>query len=146
MGRQGYLILAIIIAGSALFAATRHDWPSMLVSALGLPLMTVALFQLLSRFWRSRPQVRDSRYTPRQNVDPLTFLARTNPLMLLLFGALSRGTDDGRYGELLRSGPYGLGQYGYLIALLIIIGPLILALIIMAFTGQLPAHIGPHLP
>lgn len=43
-------------------------------------------------------------------------------------------------------GPFGVGQQGYLFALIIILAPLILALIIVAVTGQLPTHSAPHLP
>ncbi|MGH2448134.1 MAG: hypothetical protein ACRDFS_05970 [Chloroflexota bacterium] len=73
-------------------------------------------------------------------MDLLTLLARTNPLMFLLLGAMTRGVDDERYQELVRSGPFGLGQYGYLFALVIILAPLALALIITAATGQFPTH------
>jgi hypothetical protein len=144
MGWRGYLIIAIVILATAVFAATRRDWTSMLISALILPLVMFAVIHVLSRFWRGGTRARDSRRGPRQDVDLLTFLARTNPFLFLLFGALNRGADDDRYQELLRSGPYGMGQYGYLVGLIIILTPLILALIITAVTGQLPTHSAPH--
>ncbi|MDQ2744009.1 MAG: hypothetical protein M3Z66_17175 [Chloroflexota bacterium] len=146
MGWQGYLIIAIIILGTALFAATRSDWTSMLVSALVLPVIMVALIHVLSRLWRGRTEGRDRRSGPRQDMDLLTFLARTNPLMFLLIGTLSRGVDDDRYQELLRSGPYGMGQHGYLIVLFVFLAPLILTLIIVGVTGQPPGQIAPHFP
>jgi hypothetical protein len=49
MGGQGYLVVTIIIFGSALFAATRSDWISMLVTAVCLPLAVFSLLFLLSR-------------------------------------------------------------------------------------------------
>lgn len=146
MGPQGYLIIAIVILGAAVFAATRMDWASMLVSALVLPIGVLAIIQALSRLRRGGTRDRVSRSGPHQNVDLLTFLARTNPIMFLVFGAVSPGVDDTHYQDLLRSGPYGMGRNGYLIALAIILGPLILAVIITALAGQLPAHSGPRFP
>ncbi len=146
LGWQGYLIIAIIIVGTALFAATRGDWTSMLISALVLPLIMVALVHVLSRFRRDGSPVHDRRSGPGRDMDLLTFLTSTNPVMFLLVGALSRGADDDRYRELLRSGPYGMGQAGYLLALMVILAPLILAIIITAVSGQLPAHSAPHFP
>lgn len=66
--------------------------------------------------------------------------------MFLLIGALSRRSDQDQYQELLRSGPFGLGRSGYLIALLLFLVPLICALVIIAITGQQPTHIGPQFP
>lgn len=146
MGRQGYLILAIIILGSALFATTRRDWISMIVSALVLPLVMFGLVHLLSRFWGNGLRTPDGEREARPAMDPLTFAARTNPFMFLLLGAFSRRTGDDRYEELLRTGPYGLGQYGYLITLLILLAPLALTFLILVFTGQLPAHNSPQFP
>ncbi len=146
MGWQGYLVLAIIIVGTAFFAATRNDWASMLTFALVLPLVMITLIHVLIRFWRDESQIHDKSRGPRQDVDLLAFLARTNPFMFLVFGALSRGVDDERYQELLRSGPYAMGRHGYLIALMVILGPLILVLIIVATTGQIPTHSAPHFP
>ena|SRR5579884_435786 len=146
MGWQGYLIVAIVILGTALFAATRSNWQSMLVSALVLPLLMFSLIFALSHLWQNGAKVRNRSIGPREGMDLLTFLARTNPIMFLFLGALSRRSDDDRYQQLLRSGPYGMGQQGYLIAFLLLLTPLLITLIIMAFTGQQPTHIGPHLP
>jgi hypothetical protein len=146
MGRQGYLTIAIIL-GTAAFAASRSgDWTSLLVSALLPPLVLFPLIFALSRRWQGGAQVRDRRGGPRQRFDLMTFLARTNPVMFLLFGILSGRSDDDRYRRLLRSGPYGKGQQGYFIALILILTPLILTLIIVAVTGHQPMHIGPHHP
>jgi len=144
MGWQGWLILASIILATALFAATRSDWTSMLISALILPLIVFAIVHVLSRIWQGGTRARDSRRGPSEDLDLLPFLARTNPVMFLLFGALSRSMDDDQYQELLRSGPFGMGQHGYLIAFTIILAPLILALIIVTVTGQLPTHSAPQ--
>jgi hypothetical protein len=144
--RQGHLIIAIIVVGTALLAATRTDWASMLVSALVLPLIMVAVIYLVSQIWRNGPEGSERSRGPRQETDLLTFLARTNPLMFLLFGTASRGVDDDRYGELLGFGPYGMGGRGYVIALVVVLGPLLISLIIMALTGQLPTHSTPHIP
>ncbi len=146
MGRQGYIIIAIVILATAIFASTRTDWISMLAGALILPLVVLAVIHVLSRLWRGGTRSRDSRRAPRQGVDLLTFLARTNPIMFLLVGGATRGVDDSQYQDLLRSGPYGMGWYGYVIVLAIVLGPLILALLIVAVTGQLPGHGGPHVP
>jgi hypothetical protein len=78
----------------------------------------------------------------------LTFLARTNPFMFLLFGALSRRQDDPEYRQLLESGPFALGERGYIFVILIIVvglAPLLLTLIFVAVTGHQPTHTGPHL-
>lgn len=144
MGGQGYLIIAVVILTSALFAATRRDWASMLFSALVLPLIMFVIIDILSRLWPVGTSVRGGNTGTREDMDPLTFLARTNPIMFLLFAALNRGADDSRYGEYLRSGPYGMGQQGYLLALVVILAPLGLALIITAVTGGLPTHSGPQ--
>jgi hypothetical protein len=144
MGRQGYLVVAIVVLATALFAATRRDWTSMLISALLFPLIVFALVHLVTRFRQAGMRPWERRGTPGEGMDPLTFLARTNPFMFLLLGAVSRGVEDERYQELLRSGPFGLGQYGYFVALLIILAPLALALIITAATGQIPMHTAPH--
>jgi len=40
-----------------------------------------------------------------------------------------------------RSGPFNMGQQGYLV-----IAVIILALIITAVTGRLPTHTAPHIP
>ncbi len=144
MGTQGYLIIALIIVGTALYTMTRGDWTSMLISALGFPLIMIALVHILSRFRWNEPHLRGRRREPGQGVDLLTILVRTNPFTFFLAGLLSRGVDDDRYQELLQSGPYGMGQYGYFIVLAVVIGPLIVALILMALTGQLPAHLAPH--
>lgn len=146
MGWQGYLIIAIIVLGSALLAATSGDWPMMLITALVLPLAMVTLVQIVNRFRRNAPQLRDTRRGPMQDADLLAFLARTNPFMFLLAGALGRGMDDDRYRDLLGSGPYGMGKNGYVLALIIVLGPLILTLIIVTVTGQLPPHHSPRLP
>jgi hypothetical protein len=146
MGWQGWLIIAIITLGSALFAATRKDWTSMLISAIILPLIMFAIISLLSRAWRGRTQLPERSRESSRNVDLMTFLARTNPVMFLILGALDRGADDERYQELLRSGPFGLGPWGYLAVVLLVLTPLILTLIIVAVTGQLPAHSGPSFP
>jgi hypothetical protein len=143
---QGYLIVAIIIVGTAVLAATRTDWTSVIISALVLPLIMVGVIYVVSRFWRNEPQVPERSRGPCQGMDLLAFLARTNPLMFLLFGAASRGVDDDRYQELLGSGPYGMGRYGNFIVLAIFLGPLFISLVIMALTGQLPTHSTPHIP
>lgn len=153
MGWQGYVIVAIIILGSSVFAATRSDWTSLLVSALGLPLLIFFLLFLLTRLL-SRPQRAAqepvTRIEPRGGIDLLTFLARTNPFMFLLFGSLSRGPDDPEYQQLLRSGPYTLGRQGYIFLFLMLVvfslAPLIVTLIFVALTGHLPTHTGPQFP
>jgi hypothetical protein len=144
MGRQGWLIIVFIILVTAVFAATRSDWPSMLVAALVPPLIMFPLIFVLTRRWQDGARVRDRRVGPREDFELLTFLARTNPIMFLVFGALSGRSQDDRFQQLYRAGPYGMGRTGYLFALLIILAPLALALIITAVTGQLPAHSGPH--
>lgn len=136
--------LIIIILATAIFAATRRDWTSMLIGALVLPVVMIASIHVLSRAWRGGTGVRDRGRGPRDGVDLLTFIARTNPVMFLFFGALTRGADDDRYQELVRSGPFGMGQYGYLIGLIIILMPLVLALTISVVTGQLPTDNVPH--
>lgn len=140
MGRQGYLVTAIIILVSALFAASRRDWTSLLLSALVLPLVVFLTAAVVSRWLQDGEKVSARRREPRENMDLITFVARTNPIMYLLFGALSRHSDEERYQQLLRSGPYGMGQQGYLIAILILLAPLTLTLIIIAVTGQQPTH------
>lgn len=144
MGWQGYLLVAVVILATALFAATRRDWTSMLISTLLLPLVVFALLHLVTRFRQGGTSPRQRGGGPGDGMDLLTFLARTNPFMFLLLGAMNRGVDDERYQELLRSGPFGLGQYGYVVALLIILAPLALALIITAATGQFPTHSAQH--
>jgi hypothetical protein len=146
MGRQGYHIIAIVVGVTGLFAASRSDWTSMLVSALVLPLIMFPIIFALSRRLQDGAKVRGSGIGLMEDADPITFLARTNPIMFLLFGALSRRSDDNRYRQLLRAGPYGMGQQGYLIALILILSPLVLALMITALTGQQPSHNGPHFP
>jgi hypothetical protein len=146
MGWQGYLILGIIIAGTGLFAATRDTWTAMLVSAFVLPLVLVALIQVASRLCWDAPRVPDRRSDPGQSPDILSVIARTNPFMLLLVYALTRRPHDDRFQELFRFGPYGMGTYGYLVALAVVLGPLILSLMAVALTGQLPAHGGSHFP
>lgn len=146
MGWQGWLIIAIVILVTALFAATRSDWQSMLVSALVPPLIIFPLIFALSRFWRDGARASDGRQGPGQEFDLLNVLARTNPIMFLLLGALSRRSNDDRYRQLLSSGPFGMGQQGYLIALIIILAPLILALVITALAGQPLTHSGSHFP
>jgi hypothetical protein len=153
MGWQGYLIVAIVILGSAVFAATRSDWVSLLVSALGLPLLIFSLLFLLTRLLSRSQQgapARDRRIEPRQGMDLLTFLARTNPFMFLLFGALTRRQDDPEYQQLLRSGPFTLGRQGYtfLFLMLVVFGlaPLIVTLIFVAVMGHPPTHTDPHFP
>ncbi len=140
MGWQGYLVTAIIILVSALFAASRRDWTSLLLSALVLPLVVFLIAAVVSRWLQDGEKVSARKREPRENMDLITFLARTNPIMFLLFGALSRRSDEERYQQLLRSGPYGMGQQGYLIAILILLAPLTLTLIIIAVTGQQPTH------
>lgn len=144
MGWQGYIIIAIIILGTALFASTRRDWMSLLISALLLPLIMVALIHMLSRFWRNGAEFRDGRIRLKPDAGLLDFLSRTNPFMFLLVGTLSRSVDEDRYQELLRSGPYGMGRCGYLITLVFVLGPVILAIIIMGFTSQPLSHSGLH--
>jgi hypothetical protein len=146
LGWQGYLVIAIIIVVTALFAASRSDWTSMLLSALLPPLILFSIICALSRRSRDGAKARDRRIGPREDGDLITFLARTNPVMFLIFGALSRRSDDDRYQQLLRSGPFGMGQQGYLIVLILLLAPLILALIITVLTGQQPTHSGSHLP
>lgn len=153
IGWQGYLIVGIIILGSAVFAATRSDWTSLLVSALVLPLLIFSPLFLLTRLL-SQPQhsaqERDRRIEPREGMDLLTFLARTNPFMFLLFGGLSRGPDDPEYQQLLKSGSFTLGRQGYvfLFFILVVFGlaPLIVTLIFVAVIGHPPTHTGPHFP
>jgi hypothetical protein len=53
---------------------------------------------------------------------------------------------DGERPHHLGSGPFDMGQQGYLIALIVTLMPLILALIIVAVPGQIPPHSGPHFP
>src|SRR5947209_18532018 len=143
MGWQGYLITAVVILATAVFAATRRDWTAVLISALILPLIVFALLHLVTRFWHGETRLRQSTRTSGAGIVLLTFLARTNPFMFLLLGSTSRSGDDERYRELLRSGPFGLGQHGYLFALLIILAPVALALIITAATGHAPTHSAP---
>jgi hypothetical protein len=133
MGRQGFAVAAIIVVGSALFAATRRDVPSMVISALGLPLLMVALLQVLSRFGSGGRRSQTRRPVSGQEPDLLTLLARTNPFMFLLMGLLTR-RNDVRFRELLAAGPYGLGGAGYLILLVIALAPLLLALLITIIT------------
>jgi hypothetical protein len=153
MGWQGYLVVAIVIIGSAVFAATRSDWTSLLVSALGLPLLIFSLLFVLSRMLSRPPsdaKVQGWRRKPGEGMDLLTFLARTNPFMFLLFGAMTRGPDDPEYQQLLQSGPFTLGRQGYLFLVLILVvfglAPLIVTLIFVALSGHSPAHTGPHFP
>lgn len=152
MGWQGYLVVAIIVFGSAVFAATRSDWVSMLVSAVCLPLAAFSLLLLFSRMLSGLAHgstVQGHQNESREGMNLLTFLARTNPFMFLLFGALSRRQDDPEYQQLLESGPFTLGQQGsvFLILMLVIVGlaPLLLTLIFVAVTGHQPTHTGPHL-
>ena len=72
------------------------------------------------------------------------FLARTNPIMFLLFGSLLRRTDEARYRELLESGPYGLGRNGYLLIACCVLAPLVLTVMVTALSGQPPGHV--HVP
>jgi hypothetical protein len=150
MGRQGYLVVAIIIFGSAVFAATRSDWVSMLVIAVCLPLAAFSLLLLLSRMLSGRSHARTvqgRRNESREAMNLLTFLARTNPFMFLLFGAMSRRQDDPEYQELLESGPFTVGQRGHIFLILILVvglAPLLLTLIFVAVTGHQPTNTGPH--
>ena len=146
MGRQGYLIVAIIIVVTAIFAATRSDWTSMMVSAIVPPLIIFPLIHLLTHGRQGEATVRDTVRGSRENVDLMTLLARTNPITFLMLGVVRRRSDDERYQQLLSSGPFGMGRKGYLVALGLILGPLILTLIIIALTGQQPAYTGPHFP
>lgn len=82
----------------------------------------------------------------KKRIDPLTFLAHTNPFTFLLVTVLRRGEGDDRYRELLQSRPYGPGGYGILVAFIIIAVLLLIAVTIMAGTGQVPTHGGPHFP
>jgi hypothetical protein len=145
MGRQGYLITAIIILVTALFAATRSDWQSMVIAALVPPLI---MFPLIFALGRRQDEARapGRRTGSQESMDLMTFLARTNPLMFLMFGTLTRRSDDTKYQELLRSGPYGMGRLGYVLFLILILAPLILTLLLAALTGQQPTHTGPHFP
>ena len=142
MGLQGYLLVAIIIAATALFAATRSGWIPMLLSALLPPLILFPLIFALSRRSQDGARMRDSTAGPARDADPLTFLVRTNPFMFLLLAVAGRRTDEDRFRELLASGPYGMGRYGYLMLIALILTPLILTLIITALTGRQPAHMG----
>jgi hypothetical protein len=54
--------------------------------------------------------------------------------------------EENDQNERPRSGPFGMGQQGYLIALIVILASLIFALIFVAVTGRLPTHSGPHFP
>jgi len=120
--------------------ASRRDWASLLLSALVLPLVLFFIAIVLSRWLQDGEKVRARRREPRESMDLITFLARTNPIMFLLFGALSRRSDEERYQQLWRSGPYGMGQQGYVIALVILLAPLMLTLIIITLIGQQPTH------
>jgi hypothetical protein len=140
MGWQGWLVTGIIIVVTAVFAATRNGWQSRIIAALVPPLILFPLISFLSRFLQRGPGRRDRGRGPGEQFDLMTFLARTNPFMFLLLGAFGQGTDDARYQELLQSGPYGMGPRGYLILFILFLTPLILALIILAVTGQLPLH------
>jgi glucose dehydrogenase len=60
MGWQEYLVIGVVILATALFAATRRDWTSMLVSALILPPIVFALLHVLTRFWQGGARPRQS--------------------------------------------------------------------------------------
>jgi hypothetical protein len=144
MGRQGWAIALIIILVTVAFAATRTTWQSMVLSAVLPPLILFPLIYFLTRRWRDGSTAPASRASSGESGDLMTFLARTNPLMFLLFGVLSGRSNDDDFQQLFRSGPYGMGQMGYLVLLLLILSPLILVILITAVTGQQPGHIGPH--
>ncbi|HEX6507335.1 MAG TPA: hypothetical protein VF221_06860, partial [Chloroflexota bacterium] len=95
-------------------------------------------------------QNRQGRIESREGLDLLTFLARTNPFMFFLVGALSRDPDDPAYQQLRNSGPFTLGRQGYTFLFLIFVvcglAPLIVTLIFVAILGHLPTHTGPHFP
>lgn len=146
MGWQGYVIIAIIIMSTAIFAASRTDWASLLLSALVPPLILFPLIFVLSRPGGERDGAHNRMHDSGRGVDFLTFLARTNPIMFLLVGAVSRRQDDEQYQQLLSAGPYALGRRGYLVLVLLILLPLIGALIITVVSGQLPTHSGPQFP
>lgn len=143
LGLQGYLVIAIIVLATAVFAATRSDWVSMIFAAIIPPLILFPLIALLARAGRRETSALSDRR--EQGIDVMTFLARTNPLMFLLFGSVARRTDEERYQELLRAGPYGMGMAGYVFFLLIILCPLVLAIVVMLLTGRPPGHSGLHL-
>jgi hypothetical protein len=143
LGRQGYIIIAVIIGGSAALAVSqRGSWTAVLLSALLPPLVLFPLIYLLTRNWQGGPNWQQGL----GGGDLLTFLARTNPIMFVLFGQTMRRSNNEEYRRLLGSGPYGLGLAGYVVSLVLILSPLLIALIIMALTGRLPTHSGPHFP
>jgi protein-S-isoprenylcysteine O-methyltransferase Ste14 len=146
MGRQGYLIVAIIVVVTGFFAASRSDWTSMLVSALVLPLIMFLIICAVSQRWRGGATLHPRRGGLTGGMDLITFLARTNPVMFLIFGGLGRRLDDDRYQQLVGSGPYGMGRQGYLLALTLLLAPLTLALVVTAVTGHQLAHSGPGFP
>jgi len=153
MGWQGYLVVAVVIVGSAVFAATRSDWVSLLVSALGLPLLVFSLLFLLTRRSSRSRQAGPGGHRsiePGEGMNLLTFLARTNPFMFLLFGAATHRRDDPQYQQLLRLGPFTLDRQGYAFVFLIlavaVLAPLIVTLIFVAVLGHPPTHTGPHFP
>lgn len=142
LGRQGYLLIAIVIGGCTFFSLTRGDWTTAIISAIVLPLVMFSIIAVLSRL--GQPGKRDQREVaePGGGIDLLTVLARTNPLMFLLVGMLYRNSNGENYQDLLRTGPFGLGQGGYLIALVILLAPLLLFVLVTALTGGVPSHRG----
>src|SRR4051812_44696631 len=109
MGRQGYLVIAIVILVTARFAATRSDWTSIVVGAIVPPLIIFPILFAVSRLWQEPGTTPERSTGPGEGMDLMTFLARINPLMFLMFSALSRRSDDERYQQLRQSGPYGMG-------------------------------------
>jgi hypothetical protein len=93
------------------------------VSALVLPVIVFPLILALSARSHDGSKVHGLGAGFRGRDDLMVFLARTNPVMFLMFGLLTRRSNDDRYQELLRAGPYGLGQRGILIALILILTP-----------------------
>ena len=113
----------------------------MLIAALIPPLI---LFPLIFALTRPRStQARAGRADGRSGMDLLTFLARTNPFMFLLFGALTGRQNDEDYQRLRSAGPYTLGGAGYLFLLVLCLLPLISVIVVLAATGNLPTHGSP---